>query len=191
MFEKSAYLVKERVALAKFSDTYDIIDLENGQRVAVAQEKPGWLVIVGRFIVNKGMLPTRVFIAPTEGAEPVLSIDRGWTFLRSKVMVKGADGAPIGYFKSRVLSMGGAFDVFTADDKKVAEVKGDWKGWNFKFTDAVGKPIGVITKKWGGLGKELFTSADNYVVELSAGQNQAAIMLLMAAAIAVDTVFKE
>jgi hypothetical protein len=50
------------------------------------------------------------------------------------------------------------------------------------------------TKKWAGLGKELFTSADNYIISLSditnAGPNASA--LLLAAGIAIDVrVFKE
>jgi hypothetical protein len=50
-----------------------------------------------------------------------------------------------------------------------------------------------VTKKWAGLGKELFTSADNYVISLtdiSAG-NPGASALLLAAGLAIDIVFKE
>ena len=68
-------------------------------------------------------------------------------------------------------------------------MKGDWKGWNFKFLDSAGQEMGVVTKKWAGLGKELFTSADNYIIEIKEGTANNA--LLLAAAIAIDTVFKE
>ena len=40
----------------------------------------------------------------------------------------------------------------------MAEVKGDWKGWNFQLLDNEGRELGVVTKKWGGIGKELFTA---------------------------------
>ena len=55
------------------------------------------------------------------------------------------------------------------------------------------KELARVTKKWAGLGKELFTSADNYIVALSDSEvhsdRQAA--LLLAAGLAIDTVFKE
>ena len=53
--------------------------------------------------------------------------------------------------------------------------------------------IGSVTKKWAGLGKELFTSADNYVISLSdlSGVNPEASALLLAAGLSIDIVFKE
>ena len=52
-----------------------------------------------------------------------------------------------------------------------------------------GGEMGTVTKKWGGLGRELFTSADNYVIEVK--ESGAANALLIAAALAIDIVFKE
>jgi len=59
--------------------------------------------------------------------------------------------------------------------------------------DTKGNEIGKVTKKWAGLGKELFTSADNYVIALNetAAIRPDAAPLLLAAGIAIDTVYKE
>jgi uncharacterized protein YxjI len=78
-------------------------------------------------------------------------------------------------------------------DKTIAEIKGDWKGWNFKFLNPQGGEIGVVTKKWGGLAKELFTSADTYAVSIaqSGGEDRTTRILLLAAALAIDIVYKE
>ena len=105
-----------------------------------------------------------------------------------------ADGdRQIGYFKSKLFSIGGGFWMYDTNDVKIAEVKGDWKGWNFKFLDLTGKEIGTVTKKWAGLGKEMFTSADNYMIALTdpTKQDPGAKALLLAAGIAIDTIFKE
>jgi uncharacterized protein YxjI len=72
----------------------------------------------------------------------------------------------------------------------VAEVKGDWKGWTFTFLGPDGREIGSVTKKWAGVGKELFTSADNYMITLQE-VSPANASLLLAAGIAIDVVFKE
>jgi uncharacterized protein YxjI len=73
----------------------------------------------------------------------------------------------------------------------VAEVKGDWKGWNFKFLDTSGHELGSVTKKWAGIGKELFTSADNYMIALGEASQAGSAPLLLAAGIAIDVVYKE
>jgi len=57
--------------------------------------------------------------------------------------------------------------------------------------DKAENEIGTITKKWAGIGKELFTSADNYIIALNDEPAPAKAMLLLAAGLAVDTVFKE
>jgi uncharacterized protein YxjI len=115
------------------------------------------------------------------------------TFLRAKVKVLIDGDKEIGYFKSKLFSFGGGFIIYDTKDAKVAEIKGDWKGWNFKLSDTAGREIGMITKKWSGLGREMFTSADNYMISLpnSGKSDVGAKPLLLAAGIAIDTVFKE
>jgi uncharacterized protein YxjI len=193
MFHLTKYFVREHVGLLKLTDTYDIIDPQTNQQIGIAQENPGTLFKFLRLLVNKQLLPTAVEIKPNEQAAPVLTIRRGATFFRAKVRVLDQQGQELGYFKSKVFSLGGGFYVYDKHDKQIAEVKGDWKGWNFKMVDASGRELGTITKKWAGIGRELFTSADNYIIALddSLQQNPAIVALLLAAGLAIDVVFKE
>ena len=197
MLHLSQYFVKEHVGLFKLSNAYDIIDPESGKKVGLAQEKPGGWIIALRFLINKQLLPTRVDIIenPDENGNGkiIVSIKRGFTLFRSKITVLIDGNTEIGYFKSKLFSFGGGFWIYDSANAKVAEVKGDWKGWNFKLLDISGGEIGTVTKKWSGLGKEMFTSADNYMIALSgAAKNDAgAKALMLAAGIAIDTVFKE
>lgn len=190
---RTTFFVKERVAVLKLTDTYDILDPATQQNIGVAKEEPpGWAKWL-RLLVNKQLLPTAVNIYETEGQPPVVSIHRGFTFLRSKIKIVTGDGTSLGYFKSKLFSIGGGFNVFDNAGQQVAEVKGNWKGWDFKFINKSGREIGTVTKKWAGLGKELFTSADNYIISLSDlnDASPGASALLLAAGLAIDTVFKE
>jgi len=83
--------------------------------------------------------------------------------------------------------------IYDPQDKRIGEVKGDWKGWNFTIRDDAGKELGLVTKKWAGLGKELFTSADTYVISINKDNatGPGVRSLLLAAGLAIDTVFKE
>ncbi len=182
-------LVREHVGLLKLTDAYDLLDPETGQPVGIARETvSGWLKYL-RLLVKKHQLPTRVEIAPAEGQPPVLVLKRGFTFFRAKVEVTDGAGVPLGSLRAKLFSLGGGFHVFSADGQQFAEVKGDWKGWNFKLLDLSGAEMGTVTKKWAGLTQELFTSADNYVISVREGG--AGNALLLAAALAIDMVFKE
>jgi uncharacterized protein YxjI len=193
MFKLKTFLVKERVGFLKLVDTFDIYDPATGAQVGIARENIGTMVKLLRFLINKRLLPTTVEVREREDGHVLLTISRGLTLLRSHVTVTDSVGKPIGLFKSKLFSIGGGFHVLDGLQQPVAEIKGDWKGWNFRFLTPDGNEIGKVTKKWAGLGKELFTSADNYVIALSesAAIRPDAAPLLLAAGIAIDTVFKE
>ena len=187
---RKTYFVRERVALMKLADTYDILDPETGLQLGLAKEEPPTWAKYLRLVVNKHFLPTTVNVYEQEGQPPVFSIRKSPSFLRSNVTVMDANGILVGRFKSKTFSIGTGFWVLDAQDQQVAEIKGDWKGWNFRFLDSGGRELGTVTKKWAGVGKELFTSADNYVIALSDAAPSRALLLL-AAGLAIDVVFKE
>jgi uncharacterized protein YxjI len=191
LLKRKSFFIREHVGMLKLADTYDILDPETQQKIGFAKERPGVIVQILRMVTDyKQMLPTKVDIHEEENQPPVLTIKRGFTLFRSKVKVLDRDGAMIGYFKSKLFSLGGGFHVYDTDDRQIADVKGDWKGWNFRFIDAGGQEIGTVAKKWAGFAKELFTSADNYALVLNERYTGDA-SLLLAAALAIDTIYKE
>ena len=151
MLQLNQFFIKEHVGLFKLSNAYDIIDPSTGVKVGLAQEKPGGFILFLRLLINKQMLPTKIEIieSPDENGvgKNIVTIKRGLTFIRSKVRVFIEGDKEIGYLKSKLFSFGGGFWIYDSSDKKFAEVKGDWKGWNFKLLDATGKEIGTVTKK--------------------------------------------
>jgi len=191
LFDRQTYVVKERVAVVKLTATYDLLDPETKAPIGIAKEEPPAWAKWMRLVMNRHTLPTAVNIYEGEGAAPVLSLRRGFTFLRARVAVE-SNGRTIGHFAAKLLSIGPSFTILDAQDNEVGTVKGDWKGWNFKILTANGEELGTITKKWAGLGKELL-AADTYVVALSAAAagRPDVPQLLLAAGLAVDTVYRE
>jgi uncharacterized protein YxjI len=193
MFQRSGFLVKERVGFLKFSDVFDLFDLQTGQPAGQAAEVNGGLIKIVRLLIAKQLLPNRLEARESEGAPLSLVLEKGFSLLRSRIRVSDGNGRFLGTLVSKILSWGGGFHLLDAQDQKVAELSGDWKGWNFKMTGADGREWGTITKKWAGVGREFFTSADNYAVvpDASAAGDSDRKALLLAAALAVDVVYKE
>ncbi len=193
MLDRNHYFIREHAGLMKLSDVYDILDPETNQKIGEAREEiSGWVKAL-RLIVNKSLMPTRIAVyegAQAPGQRLLFSVRRGVALFRPKVTILDASGASLGYLQSKLLSLGGAFRVFTADDQEIAQVKGDWKGWNFRFLSGETE-LGVVTKKWAGLGKELFTTADSYIITLRGKPDPTLTTLLLAAGLAIDTVLKE
>jgi uncharacterized protein YxjI len=193
MFKLTTFLVKERVGLLKLVDTFDIYDPATGAQVGIARENIGVFLKLLRLLINKRLLPTTVEVRDRDEGRVLLTISRGISLLRPHVTVTDGLGKRIGLLKSKIFSIGGGFHVLDDRDQPVAEIKGDWKGWNFQLLTPEGREIGKVTKKWAGLGKEFFTSADNYVIALNdtAAIRGDAAPLLLAAGLAIDTIYKE
>ena len=192
MLDRKTYVVKERPGVLKLTDTYDILDPDTGQSIGIAREEPPGIVKYLRLLGDNQFLPTVVNVYEREGEPPFLSIRRGVALFRPKVRVT-ARGSDIGYFKAKLISIGPSFRIFDMQDNEIGTVKGDWKGWNFQLLSPTGQELGRVTKKWAGLARELFTTADTYVIAIAdaaAGRREVA-QLLLAAGLAIDTVFKE
>ena len=192
MLDRKTYIVKERVGFMKLANTYDLLDAVSGQTIGVAKEEPPGIIKYLRLLGNNRWLPTTVNVYEHEGAPPLLSIHRGVSLFRPKVYVATPTG-PIGYFKPKFISIGPSFRIFDMQEREIGTVKGDWKGWNFQLLGPGGEELGRVTKKWAGLAKEFFTNADTYVIALSdhAADRRDVAQLLLAAGLAIDTIFKE
>ncbi len=184
--------VKELVGYFKAANAYELMD-ENGQKIGeVKEEIPGWFKKMLKFTDWKTMLAFQVPFYDADGQE-FLRIWRKFSFMRSNVFCQDPDGRVIGQFKQKLWSLGGKFEILDTDGQPVGLVQGDWKGWDFKVTDNHQQQIGQITKQWAGIGKELFTSADNYVISINPDAAVTPDMrkLVYAAGICIDMVLKE
>lgn len=193
MFNRKQYFIREHVGMFKLSGVYDIIDPETQEQLGVAKEEISKFLHFLRLLLNKQLLPTTVNVYEGTESNPanlIFTMKKGFMFFRSKVDIVGRNGEILGWFKSKAFSLGGAFRVFDYLGQEIALIKGDWKGWNFKFLFG-NEEFGNVTKKWTGVGKELFTTADNYMISLNGEVDEAQAILLLAAGLAVDIVYKE
>jgi uncharacterized protein YxjI len=190
--EKNVFLVKEHVGMFKAANNYDIHDPQTGDIVMECrEERLGILTKLLRFSDYKRMTPFDIQIRTPEGT-PLLRVTRGISVFLSKVKFLDEHDQVIGGFKQKLFSIGGSFNVLDANDKPICLLKGKWTGWDFRFMAGEAE-LAHVTKKWAGIGKELFTSADNYVLEISESvpTDNVARQLILAAVMCIDMVLKE
>ena len=79
-----------------------------------------------------------------------------------------------------------------ANDQVLCTLKGKWTGWDFRFM-AGDNELAQVTKKWRGMGAEMFTSADNYILKISeeVPPTNPVRQLIIAAVMCIDMVLKE
>lgn len=194
LFEPRRQLfVRQHAALLKLSGAYDILDPATKQIIGNAKETPATWAKLLRLVVNKGFLPTAVEIREGNAPQPSLSLHKSPGLFTHRVSVRDGTGNELAYFKTKAWSFRSRLRLFTPDGREQGELVGDWKGWDFTLRDAQEREIGKVTKKWAGLGKELFTTADSYMISLADHEPASSEWraILFAAGFAVDLALKE
>ncbi len=177
----------------KAANSFDILDPDSKQIILNCREENlGFFTKLFRFTDYKRMTPFNMEIKTPEG-QPVLTVRRGISLFLSEVEVLDDRNQVIGKFKQKFFSIGGKFEVLDASERSLCMLKGKWTSWDFKFVANDGKEFATVTKKWSGLGKELFTSADNYVLQISSEvpADHPLRLLILAAVMCIDLVLKE
>lgn len=192
VLRQNNYLVKEHVGLFKAANNYDVFDPANGRKLLECREPQlGFFTKLLRFTDYKRMTPFDVRLTTPEGRK-VLTVKRGVSLFLSKVEVFDERDQLVGLFKQKFFSIGGAFDVLDPSERVLCSLVGKWTSWEFKFK-AGQRELAGVSKKWSGLGKELFTTADTYMLAIDPGvaADDKVRVLIMAAVMCIDMVLKE
>lgn len=192
VLQRNLFLVKEHVGIFKAANNFDIFDPETGKLIMQCREPNlGFFTKLLRFSDYKRMTPFDIQITTGDG-ERIVRLQRGVSLFLSNVVVSDEDNNTIGYFKQKLFSIGGKFDVLNESEELLCELEGKWSGWDFRFNHE-GQELAHVSKKWNGLGKELFTSSDNYILELNPNMPHTdnTRKLIIAAVMCIDMVLKE
>tara|TARA_B100000768_G_C11145745_1_gene318082 strand:- start:131 stop:718 length:588 start_codon:yes stop_codon:yes gene_type:complete len=186
------FLIKEHVGFFKAANNFDIYSPNTGEIIMECREPTlGFFTKLLRFTDYKRMTPFDIKIRTPDG-EPIVRIQRGISLFLSKVVVRDLNNEVLGGFAQKLFSIGGKFDVLDKHDQVMCTLEGKWTGWDFYFRNN-GKELAHVSKKWAGLGHEMFTSADNYMLEISDNvpENDDVRKLILAAVMCIDMVLKE
>lgn len=190
-FQSNTYFIDEKVNFFKFANAYKIYN-ENGDQLGQVEQRLSIGAKILRLLINKSMLPFKFDIVNANG-QVEATITRGWTFWMTKINILDASGNMVGRIRQKFAFLKATFIIETPEGIEIAKIVGDWKAWNFSITDNTGSEIGTITKKWNGVMKEMFTTADKYVVDLIPAYNNSTSqkMAVLTAAITIDMALKE
>ncbi len=193
LLNRNSFFIKEHVGMFKAANNYDILDPETEQIIMECREDNlGFITKMLRFSDYKRMTPFHIDIREPGSMKPLISIKRGISIFLSNVAVTNEATQLVGNFKQKFFSIGGAFDVLNASGQPVCTLKGKWTSWEFKFMDG-DRELANVSKQFAGVAKELFTTADNYMLTINdtVPANDPVRELILAAVMCIDMVLKE
>lgn len=190
-FETNEYFIDQKVNYFKFESEYKVFN-EKGTQIGFIRQRVSFGHKLLRIFAGiKAMMPFLLEITDMQGNN-VAIIKKGWTWFMSEITVLNEHHQILGIIKQKWSFLKPKFIIMDSTRSKIAEIKGDWKAWNFYINQPDGSPIGTINKKWGGVMKEVFTDADKYNVSIKEEyQENTDKIVIVSTAITIDMVLKE
>jgi uncharacterized protein YxjI len=127
----------------------------------------------------------------------LLLIEKGFAFFLPKFVVYDSDKSKVAEIKTRFKMPGTHKEIYDKDGTLIFEsISKMMHPWTFRIFKGnspknEGHEVALITKKWSGGGKEIFTYADNFLVDFKSVSSKSDKELILALAFAIDlTVFE-
>ena len=191
LFTEPVLVVNQKAKLIEVTNEYKVMDQHGREIGSVTEVGQSALKKILRFVSSLDQFMThRLEIRDAHG-QPQLLLTRPAKFFKSRVVVTRPDGSPVGEIVQQNM-IGKINFAMNVDGRQVGAIKAEnWRAWNFAIVDHADNEVARITKTWEGLAKTLFTTADNYVLQIHYQLSEPLLSLVVATALTVDTALKQ
>jgi uncharacterized protein YxjI len=191
IFSEPVLVVNQKAKLIEVNNEYAIFT-QNGQQIgAVRQVGQSVAKKVLRVVSSLDQFMTHSLQIVDAHGVVQLAIKRPAKMFKSKFEVTNGAGQVIGAIEQENMVGKIHFGLFVEGQRLGSINAENWRAWNFNIQDANGAEVARITKTWEGLAKTMFTTADNYVVQISPTLHDPLRSLVVASALSIDTALKQ
>jgi uncharacterized protein YxjI len=191
IFTEPILVVNQKAKLIEVSNEYAIYDQHGRQLGAVRQVGQSVVKKAIRVLTSYDQFLTHKLQVVDASGNVLLALTRPAKVLKSRVIVQNGMGAEIGQIVQQNAIGKIRFSLEAGGHSWGSINAENWRAWNFNIQDHTGAEIARITKTWEGLAKTMFTTADNYVVQIHRPLQDPLRSLVVSAAICVDTALKQ
>ncbi len=168
---------------------YEVRD-EHGRTILLAAEESTGLGAVLLRMFLKALRPFTMTLLD-QGGNVFLRLRRPFRFMFHRIEVFDAEDRPLGAVERRFSLLRRIYDVLDTQGQTRITLFGPvFRPWTFEIRKS-NEVVGKIQKKWSGLGRELFTDADNFGIEFSPLLDHDDRLRLLAAVFLIDFVHFE
>jgi uncharacterized protein YxjI len=184
-------VVNQKAKLIELNNQYSVFDQTGNQVAAVNQVGQSTLKKVARLVSSLDQFMTHELQVADPAGNVVLKITRPRKVIKSTVIVADGAGNEIGRIVQQNM-VGKIRFGLEANGQQLGSIKAEnWRAWNFRIEDMAGVEIARVTKTWEGFAKTMFTTADNYVLQILQRPAEPLNSLVVASALSIDTALKQ
>jgi len=191
LFTESILVVNQKVKLIELNNQYSVFDSSGQQIASVNQVGQSTAKKLLRLVSSLDQFLTHKLEISDMKGQVLLRLTRPAKVFKSTVIVSDGADREVGRIVQENV-IGKINFSLQVGQQQIGAIKGEnWWAWNFRIEDASGTEVARITKKFEGIAKTLFTTADNYVLNIHRPLEQPLISLVVAAALSIDTALKQ
>jgi len=191
LMDHQLLVINQKAKLIEINTEYAVYDETGTQVGAIRQVGQSGMKKFLRAVAQVDQFMTHSLQLVDMNNNVLLTITRPAKFAKSKVHITDGAGNEIGSIIQQNMIGKIRFNL-EVNDVKVGSLNGEnWRAWNFNIQDLDGNEVARITKTFEGVLKTLYTTADNYVLKVSAPQPEPLRSLIVASAVAVDLALKQ
>jgi uncharacterized protein YxjI len=124
--------------------------------------------------------------------QSVCTLVRPAKLMKSKIKITDAAGSERGAILQGNVVGKKHFKLVDGSGDEIGTIDGEnWRSWDFAIHDANGAEVGRVTKKWNGILKEGYTTADTYVLQIEGEVSDDLRLLMVASAAGLDVALKQ
>lgn len=191
LFTEPVLVVNQKRKLIELNTEFAVFDQHGTQIGAVRQVGQSSTKKALRFVANVDQFLTHKFQIVDIQGNVVLALTRPAKLLKSKVLITDGLGQPVGDVVQQN-AIGKIRFALEAGGQTLGSINAEnWRAWNFAIQDHTGAEVARITKTWEGMATTLFTTADNFVVQIHRQLEEPLRSLVVASALCVDVALKQ
>ncbi|MFJ8826749.1 phospholipid scramblase-related protein [Streptomyces sp. NPDC102467] len=191
LFTEPVLVVNQKAKLIEMTNEYTVMDQHGNQLGSVTEIGQSSLKKALRFVSSVDQFMTHKLEIRDAYGQPQLVLTRPAKIMKSRVVVERPDGSPVGEIVQQNM-IGKINFAMNVNGQQVGAIKAEnWRAWNFAIVDHADQEVARITKTWEGLAKTMFTTADNYVLQIHFQLPEPLLSLVVATALTVDTALKQ
>jgi uncharacterized protein YxjI len=191
IFTEPILVVNQKAKLIEVNNEYAIFDQHGRQLGAVRQVGQSMAKKAIRVLTSYDQFMTHKLQVVDAYGNVLIALTRPAKVLKSRVIVQNGMGAEIGQIVQQNAIGKIRFSLEAGGHTWGSINAENWRAWNFNIQDHTGAEIARITKTWEGLAKTMFTTADNYVLQIHRPLEDPLRTLVVSAALGVDTALKQ
>jgi len=182
-------VVNQKLKLVELRNEYHVYDQHGRPVGTVQQARQTPLAFLLRLFSDLDVaLPITLHFINASGQAELVP-HKPW--FRWVCSVRQPGGAELGTIAKQFRLGKARFGLADPGGRPLGEVRAlNWRAKDFAVVDGAGREVARVTKKWAGL-RELFTDADNYVVQVDPAVTDPLRSLAVASCLAIDVIMKQ